>query len=682
MRGYTTLMPCASNSTRTWQIHALTSSVTLQSELIQLPKYVKRSTTSNASPWIFGSPAQVILTQLDAVNGVFVVSPHAPTDSSSETEKDEFYQDLSRMLRSARTDMVILVGDMNAQVGRLSLDEAQLSGPLSASLSASALRFLSALRVPKESSSVHRLRQAPVAEEYRADLARKLLETHSHVDNEDGLEDERRRVREAMLSAFRTAGLAHLTRLNEHWISLRSAGLITARKAIPETSDYDGARRSLKHRISRSFNSDRERWWISKTQEMQKAFAAGNSRALFQLIRPTGQNKAGMLPKGITLIGGTWKSVTDFLRSSPPFTEAAMVPSISASEEHLMLRWKNLLEECQSGTALPLDVSGQISSLLQAFADPCRGEPNFYLVRFLQRVCYTRTLQDDAVTPIFFHLLMVGSAYPQETVYHQEKENSHVMWWLLPINIQLLCATDQDWKKFNAEPLGAVERISNLTSVYLDALSKLLYDPTGFSPRHVSLSWIRAAYRFIVHAACQPSPENDIFSTAVGFLVVLEATEADLWHDFMLYFVRPMRSAVIEFYKLASASTPVCTQNVNSTSDTALLERFFVELDNLNSLSGRAPVYATTSYRERLSLLVCCLFDRLACIVLYAAGATSQTHPVLWNTLYTPVSLNPSSVPEALICLPVVKLHRVAETDDLPLTPFKDGDESLCSGLV
>ncbi|GAA51326.1 peptide alpha-N-acetyltransferase [Clonorchis sinensis] len=50
-----------------------------------------------------------------------------PTDSSSENEKDEFYQDLSRLLRSAkRTDMVILAGDMNAQVGRLSPEEAQL----------------------------------------------------------------------------------------------------------------------------------------------------------------------------------------------------------------------------------------------------------------------------------------------------------------------------------------------------------------------------------------------------------------------------------------------------------------------------------------------------------------------------------------------------------------------------
>ncbi|KER28315.1 hypothetical protein T265_04844 [Opisthorchis viverrini] len=55
---------------------------------------------------------------------------YAPTGSSSETEKDEFYQNLSRLLRSARRmDILILVGDMNAQVGRLISEEAQLDDP-------------------------------------------------------------------------------------------------------------------------------------------------------------------------------------------------------------------------------------------------------------------------------------------------------------------------------------------------------------------------------------------------------------------------------------------------------------------------------------------------------------------------------------------------------------------------
>ncbi|GAA54324.1 hypothetical protein CLF_102289 [Clonorchis sinensis] len=72
-----------------------------------------------------GYLAQLRLTQVDAVNGVFVVSPYAPTDSSSETEKEEFYQVLSRLLRSARrTNIVILAGDVNAQAGRLNPEEA------------------------------------------------------------------------------------------------------------------------------------------------------------------------------------------------------------------------------------------------------------------------------------------------------------------------------------------------------------------------------------------------------------------------------------------------------------------------------------------------------------------------------------------------------------------------------
>ncbi|KER31425.1 hypothetical protein T265_02334 [Opisthorchis viverrini] len=52
-----------------------------------------------------------------------------PTDHSSDTEKDGFYQDLRRLLRSARRrGIVILAGDMNAQVGRLSPEDTQLGG--------------------------------------------------------------------------------------------------------------------------------------------------------------------------------------------------------------------------------------------------------------------------------------------------------------------------------------------------------------------------------------------------------------------------------------------------------------------------------------------------------------------------------------------------------------------------
>jgi hypothetical protein len=61
---------------------------------------------------------------------LYVVSAYAPTDCSSESLKDEFYSQLNDLLRKApRSDIVVLAGDLNARVGRLSLEEAQLGGP-------------------------------------------------------------------------------------------------------------------------------------------------------------------------------------------------------------------------------------------------------------------------------------------------------------------------------------------------------------------------------------------------------------------------------------------------------------------------------------------------------------------------------------------------------------------------
>ena len=61
---------------------------------------------------------------------LFVVSAYAPTDCSSDAVKDTFYAKLHDLLRKAkRGEVVILAGDMNARVGRLSSNEAQLGGP-------------------------------------------------------------------------------------------------------------------------------------------------------------------------------------------------------------------------------------------------------------------------------------------------------------------------------------------------------------------------------------------------------------------------------------------------------------------------------------------------------------------------------------------------------------------------
>ncbi|CAH8658247.1 unnamed protein product [Dicrocoelium dendriticum] len=60
---------------------------------------------------------------------LFVISAYAPTDCSSNAVKDTFYHELNALLRSATSsDIIVLAGDMNAQVGRLSSSEAQLGG--------------------------------------------------------------------------------------------------------------------------------------------------------------------------------------------------------------------------------------------------------------------------------------------------------------------------------------------------------------------------------------------------------------------------------------------------------------------------------------------------------------------------------------------------------------------------
>ncbi|KER31894.1 hypothetical protein T265_01978 [Opisthorchis viverrini] len=51
-------------------------------------------------------------------------------------------------------------------------------------------------------------------------------------------------------------------------------------------------RKSLKRQIVKSLRKDRELWWTSKAREMENAFATGNSRVLYQLIRSTGPRKA------------------------------------------------------------------------------------------------------------------------------------------------------------------------------------------------------------------------------------------------------------------------------------------------------------------------------------------------------------------------------------------------------
>ncbi|KAA3670424.1 uncharacterized protein DEA37_0004723, partial [Paragonimus westermani] len=60
---------------------------------------------------------------------VFIISAYAPTDSCPDAAKDAFYDALVDLLRQSKhSDIIILAGDFNAQLGRLSSDEKRLGG--------------------------------------------------------------------------------------------------------------------------------------------------------------------------------------------------------------------------------------------------------------------------------------------------------------------------------------------------------------------------------------------------------------------------------------------------------------------------------------------------------------------------------------------------------------------------
>ena len=62
---------------------------------------------------------------------LLIVCAYASTNCSSEAAKDSFYDALRALLQLAESsDIVVVAGDMNAQVGRFSTDEAQLGGCL------------------------------------------------------------------------------------------------------------------------------------------------------------------------------------------------------------------------------------------------------------------------------------------------------------------------------------------------------------------------------------------------------------------------------------------------------------------------------------------------------------------------------------------------------------------------
>ncbi|GAA53243.1 ATP-binding cassette transporter, partial [Clonorchis sinensis] len=132
------------------------------------------------------------------------------------------------------------------------------------------------------------LRRSTIAQQYRFELAQQL----STCTDSENVDEAWQNVKGAMLALFSAVCPTSPIRPQNHWISARSLSMIDARKSIPAGNAYDGARKSLKRQLVKSLRKDRELWWKSKAREREKAFATGNSRALYQPIRSTGPRKA------------------------------------------------------------------------------------------------------------------------------------------------------------------------------------------------------------------------------------------------------------------------------------------------------------------------------------------------------------------------------------------------------
>ncbi|CAH8504827.1 unnamed protein product [Dicrocoelium dendriticum] len=76
-----------------------------------------------------------------------------------------------------------------------------------------------------------------------------------------------------------------------HWIPERSVNLLESRRHLPAGSEHNVTKRAIRRELKQSLRADKEVWWTSRAQEMEKAGAVGNYRKLFQLIRTTGPRK-------------------------------------------------------------------------------------------------------------------------------------------------------------------------------------------------------------------------------------------------------------------------------------------------------------------------------------------------------------------------------------------------------
>ncbi|CAH8584475.1 unnamed protein product [Dicrocoelium dendriticum] len=270
---------------------------------------------------------------------LFIIAAYAPTNCSDDSVKNDFYRQLTQLLRHRRsTDTVVLVGDMNAQVGKLSTDELHLGGQHGVGsrddngerllhLCEDARLFLASTnfrhstrrrvtwRPPTSNQPCTQIDHIAISYRWRGCIqnCRSIWSTCVDTDHALVCADMRMRfggrprrrceridisqlTKPAVLNAYRTgkSSCGMSKRQHGHWVSSQSLELIDARRHIPAESEYNETCKELRVKLRASLKRNRESWWSHRASEMEVAAALGNHRKLFRLIRETGSRRPGV----------------------------------------------------------------------------------------------------------------------------------------------------------------------------------------------------------------------------------------------------------------------------------------------------------------------------------------------------------------------------------------------------
>jgi hypothetical protein len=321
----------------------------------------------------------------DTKRCLFVVSAYAPTDCSPDSVKDQFYAALDSLLRrAAGTDIIVLAGDLNARIGRLTSDETHLGGMhgleitrndngdrlltlctdhrlfLASSNFRHRKRQLATWRPPSALQRWTQIDHVAISHRWRGSVqdcrsywntclesdhalvcAKLCMRFCGKKTNKVTKIDVARLTQSTVLESFQRDLVIQLpsqasSSVDQHWSSIRSAlheaginscgpsnrasqpwvsgyslQIMDLRRTIPPDHNQKQKRQLIRHQLCRSLKNDREIWWNRQANEMESAWATGDSRRLFQLIRSVGTGKA-TVSETICEIDGT--PITNLLR--------------------------------------------------------------------------------------------------------------------------------------------------------------------------------------------------------------------------------------------------------------------------------------------------------------------------------------------------------------------------------